>query len=135
MTPGLGTAQAPSLSVAKARPAAARSNLVPVVGGFVGFWRTKDEIVDCRPGLLGRGLIISPETRRFVPNISDLILRVRRSRIIGEFVDHGLVGLNRSIICRLFLPGQTDIELSPRGISAEGRGPHDRSEDFNRTIQ
>src|SRR4029077_675867 len=53
MTPGLGKAQAPSLSVAKARPAEASSNLVPVAGAEQlrrrhcgrGVWNCRQELL------------------------------------------------------------------------------------------
>src|SRR6266513_5099308 len=101
---------------------------------FLALWVTKQEILECGSCVFGGGLVISPEPRRFVPNIPDLILRIRRNRIVREFVDHRLIGLNRGIICLLFLPGQADIELGTGSISAEGRGSNDRSENFDGAI-
>src|SRR5205807_10314326 len=92
-------------------------------GGFFALWIFVEKIFKAGPGVGRRRLIIGAEPSRFKPNVSDLILSIRRDWLIRKFVDYRLIGLDRGLIRTLFLTRQSDIELRSRRVVAICRGP------------
>ena len=95
---------------------------------------TKQEIFESGLGFFGCGPIVGAKARRFVPDVCNLVLRIRCNRVVWKFIDHGLVGLNRGVIGMLLLPGQPNIKLGACRVSAKRGGPDYGSKDFYRAL-
>ena len=98
------------------------------------FGVTKQEIFKSGLGLFNCGSIVRATACRFVPDIPNLILRIRRNRVVRKFIDYRLIGLNCGVVDMLLLSGQANIKLGSCRIFAKRGSSDDRSKDFYRAI-
>ena len=96
---------------------------------------TKEKILKTSSRLADGVRIFCAGTRRRIPKITDLILRISRERLVREFVDHRLVSCNRRIRQSLFFPGETDIKLGAGGVFPVGRAADNGCENLDGGVE
>ena len=102
--------------------------------GFFAVRVTKQKILERSSRVVRRRQILGATPRGREPNVTHLILRVRRYRIIRKFIYHCRVGLESGVIGSLFLTRQANVELRTRGVLSVGRSPNYGRKNFDRAI-
>src|SRR5947207_2905058 len=104
------------------------------LGCFFAVRVTKQKILECSSRIDRRRDVLGAAARSGEPDISDLILRVRRLRVVWKFIYHGRVGLESGVVRSLFFARQTNVELCPRGVLSVGRSPNRGRKNFYRSV-
>ena len=104
------------------------------LGCFFAVGITKQKILECSSRVIGCRDVLGPSACGSEPDVTNLILRVRRHRIVWKFLYHRRIGLESGVVRSLFFAGQTNVELCPRGVFAVGRGPNHGRKNFHRAI-
>ena len=98
------------------------------------FGIAEKEILETDLGVSRRFRVVGAFTRRFEPQVADLVLRVRRHGVVRKFLRHRGVGNDRGLRVTLLFRGEPDAKLRARGITPVRRRAHNGRENLDRPV-
>ena len=104
--------------------------VLPGLGGFLAVRKTRQKIFEGDLRVIGRSRIVGAGSRRFRPNITDLVLGIDCDRIVREFLHDSLIRGDGGLVLALFLARPAEIELRPGRVLSVGRGANNQGEDL-----
>src|SRR5260370_7651621 len=94
------------------------------LGCFFAVGITKQKILECSSRVVGCRYVLGPSACGSEPDVTNLILRVRRHRIVWKFLYYRLIGLEGGLFRSLFFPRPTHLNFSPPAVFSSCPAPH-----------
>ncbi len=103
--------------------------------GFLAVWIVKEEILEGSSGIAHCRNVLSACSRGREPDVTDLILRIHRDRLVRKLVHYCLVSLKSSVISTLLLAREANVKLRTCGVLSVRRCPNNVRKNRDGAVQ